>query len=112
MRRIVGPLLIAGLILVTSGSVRPSRAQDVTLVSMNSDLFAPIVITINAGATVVWSNDEPDPRNSHNIIIPGLGIESPLVFPGEAWSFTSGAPGTFEYFCDLHEGMVGQLIVQ
>jgi len=82
------------------------------VVSMRQDRFNPEVLTVAAGTTVTWSNDEPDPANAHNVISLSHGIESPYIYPGEIWSYTFAAPSEYDYFCDLHEGMYGKVIVQ
>lgn len=81
------------------------------VVSMREDRFQPEVLTIAAGATVTWSNDESDLTDAHNVISLRYGIESPIISPGELWSYTFSDPGEYDYFCDLHEGMYGKVIV-
>lgn len=92
----------------------PAAAPDeaAVVVRMHLDRFDPDVLTIPAGTTVTWTNEEPDRTNAHNVISLAHGIESPLIYPGESWSFTFTTPGTYAYFCDLHEGMLGTIIVE
>jgi plastocyanin len=94
------------------GGEPAAATQDAVVVDMVQDQFTPDVIVIPAGTTVTWTNSEEDPNNSHNVISLADGIESPLIYPGESWSYTFVTPGTINYFCDLHEGMLGQVIVE
>jgi plastocyanin len=82
------------------------------VVRMQLDKYDPETITVPVGATITWSNEEEDPRNSHNVIDANGAFESTLTYPGETWSFTFDTPGEYVYYCDLHEGMYGKVIVQ
>jgi plastocyanin len=105
-------------VLAQEAGEEEAAPQEVTapveavVVSMQQDRFLPEVLTVAAGTAVTWSNDEPDPTNAHNVISLTHGIESPYIYPGEVWSYTFDVPGEYDYFCDLHEGMYGKVIVQ
>ncbi|MFN8557133.1 MAG: cupredoxin domain-containing protein [Dehalococcoidia bacterium] len=110
--RIVAGTTLA-LIVGISGAGQPARAQDGALVvRLVGDHYLPDTITAPVGATVTWSNDESDPTNEHNVIAPLGGFSSPNFLPGTTWSYTFTSPGEYGYFCDLHEGMIGRVIVQ
>jgi len=81
-------------------------------VRLHENRFRPARIAVPAGTTVVWVNDEEDPSVEHNVIARDYRWASDNFFPGEAYEHTFDIPGVYRYFCDLHGGMVGQVIVE
>jgi plastocyanin len=61
--------------------------------------FAPDNITVTAGTTVTWTNDD---NFTHSVR--GLpGDSEPLMMkPGEKVTHTFDSPGEFKYDCSLH----------
>jgi plastocyanin len=82
-------------------------------VSMRNIQFQPQEITIDAGETVTWTNDEAvahDVEGSTGDFSSGPpgGLEQ-----GDAFSETFDEPGTFEYVCRVHApGMSGTVTVR
>ncbi len=81
-------------------------------VSLKDNRFRPARITVPAGTTVIWSNDEDDPENGHNVISRDYRWASSDFLPGESYQRAFTTPGEYRYFCDLHGGMVGRVIVE
>ena len=84
--------------------------------------FDPSTVTIKAGESVEWVNNAGFP---HNIVfdedaIPGgvnaeaLSHEDYLNAPGEKVSTKFTEAGTYEYYCEPHQGagMQGKVVVQ
>lgn len=68
--------------------------------------FNPERITIKAGETVKWVNDEK--RASHSIWFKGEGLpESERLFQGEGTERRFDKPGTYRYTCGPHPEMQG-----
>jgi len=76
-------------------------------VSIQNFSFNPETLTIKAGTTVTWTNND---SVIHNIKSPSFN--SPDLNAGETFSFTFGKPGTFNYSCGIHPTMTGTIIVQ
>jgi plastocyanin len=116
LRRAIVTFLLALPVTGTSNLAlaqdEPATTPEPVTVSMRGDLFLPDVITIAAGMTVVWSNDEDDPTDKHNAIAVNGNFTSPDMVGGETWSFTFDRPGRYQYYCDWHESMYGWVIVQ
>ncbi|MES9843106.1 MAG: plastocyanin/azurin family copper-binding protein [Candidatus Sedimenticola sp. PURPLELP] len=73
--------------------------------------FEPQVITIKAGDTVRWTNNEK--RQYHSVWFEALGEpEAPYFFPGENYERTFNNPGEFPYRCGPHPKMTGTVIVE
>jgi plastocyanin len=83
--------------------------QDPNAVPMQGNLFTPAEKTVAVGTTVTWINLDAE---DHDVITNDFStIVSPLIKPGESFSFTFAAPGSFPYVCDLHRDMVGVITV-
>lgn len=89
----------------------PLAAAAQTLdVSIRDYKYVPAVLTIKAGTTVRWINNEK--RTTHSILFTGPGgFESERIFPGESWQRTFERPGRFPYTCGPHPEMKGEVIV-
>ena len=70
--------------------------------------FDPAQLTVAAGSTVEWTNDD---GVSHNLRSGDEGISSPDLTTGDCFSQTFEEPGTFGYFCGIHSSMVGTVTV-
>src|SRR5947209_5949186 len=67
-------------------------------VSMVNNVYAPATITVSAGTTVVWSNDEdPNGRDvTHDVIADDFtSWSSDYIDPGGTYSRTFDTPGTY-----------------
>ena len=69
--------------------------------------FEPAAITVKAGSTVTWTNDD---NFTHSVRIEG---GTPMVMkPGEKATFTFDKAGTFKYDCSFHPlDMKGTVVV-
>ena len=83
------------------------------VITLRNNRFDPDFEVVTVGSTVEWRNAEPrNRRNSdHNVYAEDGSFGSPVFGPGGSWSFTFTAEGYYRYFCDLHEGMEGALLV-
>ncbi|WP_341645241.1 cupredoxin domain-containing protein [Thauera sp. SDU_THAU2] len=72
--------------------------------------YTPAELTIKAGDTVTWINDEK--RVSHSVLFRGSGEESERFFPGERWSRKFEQAGRYEYTCGPHPEMKGLIVVE
>lgn len=78
-------------------------------VGMKDLKFVPERLTVAAGETVTWRNDE---SLDHNVVArKGADFRSRAFGRGGTYSFTPEAPGTIDYVCTLHPGMDGQIVV-
>jgi plastocyanin len=70
--------------------------------------FSPQTITVKAGTTVTWTNEDDIP---HTVVSPP-NIRSKPLDTDDKFSFTFTTPGTYKYFCSLHPHMTGTIVVQ
>lgn len=73
--------------------------------------FAPADISVGAGTTVTWTNND---HFSHSVQFMDGGLPSkPLAMePGQVVTFTFERPGLYQYQCHLHpQNMRGSVTV-
>ena len=73
--------------------------------------FSPDSITVVLGvnSTVVWTNNDSSP---HTVTSNTGAFSSGNLAPGQTYSYTFTAPGTYEYHCTYHPWMVGTVVVK
>lgn len=74
-----------------------------------SDGFAPDALTVAAGTTVVWGNNDV---TAHTTTADDGKWNSANLDGGQTFSFKFDTPGTYTYHCNLHSFMHGKVIVQ
>jgi plastocyanin len=70
--------------------------------------FVPASVDVPAGTRVTWTNGDPEP---HTITADDGAFDSRQLDPGAVFSVLLDTPGTFTYHCDIHQTMVGTVIV-
>lgn len=81
-------------------------------VTMEGNTFQPAEITVAVGGTVTWTNED---AVSHTVTAGTRGNATgefdESVGAGDTFSYTFEEPGVVEYYCSIHPGMDGTLIV-
>jgi hypothetical protein len=70
--------------------------------------FDPGTITIEAGTTVTWVNQDAAP---HTATGDGGEFDTGELANGESASVTFDTPGTFTYHCEIHPDMTATIVV-
>ncbi|HEY1966541.1 MAG TPA: cupredoxin domain-containing protein [Pseudonocardia sp.] len=89
-------------------------AADTTPVATNTVkienfAFSPAVVTVKAGTTVTWTNNDTDP---HTVTSMNNGpVKSPPMQQGDTFHYTFTTPGKFEYLCTIHPFMTATVVV-
>jgi plastocyanin len=99
---------LLAVLLATLVVLAPARAATFT-VSITKGGFSPEALTIAVGDTVTWRNDD---TTSHQISSKGAGFTSPLLKPGETFSFTYKSAGRFTYQDETVKKNHGAVTVQ
>jgi plastocyanin len=100
---------LAVVLAVAAGfPVASAQAVD-TQVKIDDFVFAPQHITVKAGTTVTWINDDDIP---HTVASSSKLFKSKALDTKDKFSFTFTTPGTYEYFCSLHPHMTGAIVVE
>lgn len=77
-------------------------------VSIANFAYDPTPLTVNVGDTVTWTNND---GVQHTVTSTDGSIQSGTLQPGQSFSYTFTAPGTFDYHCEFHANMSGQVVV-
>lgn len=85
----------------------PASVATTRYSSIDRSVFEPL-IEVAVGSTVVWTNDE---GVSHTITANDLSVDSPFLTAGQSFSYTFTQPGTFDYYCRLHQSMTATVII-
>ena len=81
------------------------------VVPMKNLCFAPIVARVPRGATVTWVNNDRM-REPHTVTgVAGDWGSYDELSPGDRVSYEFQAEGVYPYFCFLHPGMAGAVVV-
>jgi amicyanin len=80
-----------------------------TEVDIDQFTFLPQRITVKAGTTVTWINEDDVP---HTIVSSSKVFKSKALDTADKFSFTFTTPGTYDYFCSLHPHMTGAVVVE
>jgi plastocyanin len=97
----------AAAILAAAASC-PAHAGEAT-VKIDNFTFAPDRLTIKAGTTVTWINEDDIP---HTVASSTRLFKSKPLDTEDAYAFTFTTPGVFKYFCSLHPHMTGTIVVE
>lgn len=84
----------------------------------NPEFYKPGEITVDAGTTITWTNDD---KTGHTVTS-GIGFDDPdmgvvfdsgfpLMKTDETFEYMFDAPGEYPYFCQVHPHMTGKVIV-
>lgn len=115
------------MLLFCSLTILPVLAQEPTLVTIikgagsgqdcvsAKNCFDPSVLNASPGTTVEWKNAD---QVSHTVTSgnpsdnqTGTVFDSGLIAPGKDFTFTFKNAGTYNYFCQVHPWMMGEVIV-
>jgi plastocyanin len=87
-----------------------------TEVSMEGTQFSPSDVSVSAGDTITFVNNESVAHDVHKSSGPGEDFasgESGGMQEGDTFELTLDEPGTYEYVCDVHApGMAGTITVK
>jgi plastocyanin len=104
--------LLAGVVWMTQAPPRnvalaagPQRVQ----IQMKNFAYAPAAITINAGQTLTWTNDDVVP---HTTTADLKTWDSGQLAPGRSFTVTVRKPGTYAYTCSIHPFMHAKIVVK
>ena len=96
-------------------------------VTIEGIAYSPAELQVDAGTTVTWTNDDDV---LHTVTsgrqaeqgVPGVSegkdprpdgtFEGQLDGESTTFEFTFDEPGTYAYYCDVHVGMVGEVVVE
>ena len=101
---------LAVAVLAASASLPAALARAANMeVKIDNFTFAPQRVTVKAGTTVTWINEDDIP---HTVASSTKLFRSSALDTEDKFSFTFTTPGAYEYFCSLHPHMTGTIVVE
>lgn len=93
--------------------------------TLGNKAYSPNPINVKVGDTVAWTNNDksdtpfhtvtsgtgPDDENKGEVCDSGLCGATALMTTGTTFTHTFNAAGEFSYFCQLHQTMVGKVVI-
>jgi amicyanin len=103
--------MVAGLLGCATGvSVGMAfAAADAAAVKIDNFTFTSKSLTVKAGTTVTWTNQDDIP---HTVTSTTQQFKSKALDTNDTFSFTFTTPGSYNYFCSLHPHMTGTIVVE
>ena len=99
-------ILILTLLLITSCTTQAPTQSNPSEINIQNFAFTPNEITIKAGDTVTWINNDNAPHT-----VTSDEFNSGNLNPEQSFLHTFLEPGTYDYHCNFHSGMKGRIIV-
>ena len=112
-RRLAMSLLCMTMVLPAGAALAPVRSASnqpaKVAVTIDNFNFNPATLTVAAGSTVVWTNQDDVP---HTVTSDENVFGSSALDTGEKFEFKFTKAGTFSYYCKVHPKMTGKVVVQ
>jgi plastocyanin len=94
---------------VSAASAQGAAKSQEVVVKIDNFSYMPHDITVAAGTTVIWVNNDDIP---HTVVSTTDAFKSKALDTDDKFSFKFDKPGTYEYFCSIHPKMTAKVIVQ
>lgn len=110
---IVVIVVVAGIVILMrqsySGTTQmpPVSSGQPNAVNIENFSFNPGMLTVKAGTTVVWTNND---SVSHTI--KSDSFNSQPLSKGQTFEFKFNNKETYDYSCGIHSSMKGKIIVE
>jgi plastocyanin len=108
-------LLISAIVVVSCGksnsyssgnnNTPPPPTNTVSIVNMS---FSPANLTVKAGSTVTWTNND---NMDHTVTSDNGSFDSGHITMGSKYSKVFATTGSFPYHCTIHATMKGTITV-
>jgi len=95
-------------VLALSGTAGAESSAPAVVIAKNF-MFSPVNLTVKAGTTVTWSNEDDEPHT----IVSGTGLfRSAALDTHDSFSYRFRQAGTYRFICSIHPQMIGTIIVR
>lgn len=109
MTKLTRRSVAAGLAATPIALATSAQAATTHKVSILGMAFRPDTLTIKAGDTVRWTNDDDVP---HTATDKGRSWNTGTLSANRGKSITFDTAGNFDYFCKIHTNMKGRITVE
>jgi plastocyanin len=114
-----GVLFIAGALLLAacgsstptmSGSAATSASSSGSSITISNFMFMPMSLSISPGATVKVTNKD---SATHTLTATGGQFDTGNITQNQTKTFKAPSkPGTYHYICNIHQYMMGTIVVK
>jgi plastocyanin len=106
----VGSLFLANLSLGQAEKGASADDAKTNQIVIKDFHFTPQTLTVKSGEKITWINRDEEP---HTVV----SVEKQFKKSGpldtdQEFTITTGAPGTYTYFCSVHPKMTGTIVVE
>lgn len=103
-----GPMHGAPTVPLRLAAAAPSSSH--VSVQIQNYAFSPAALTVSAGTTVTWTNDDTAP---HTVTVSSgpVTFSSPQLQKGQSFSYTFTKVGGYKYYCAVHPDMIATVQV-
>ena len=105
---VVGVTLLAAACGPVNGAADASPVATDKVDLPASYKFAPAAITVTAGTTVTWTNDD---HFTHSVDLADDASEPPVMSPGRSVQHAFDTPGRYAYVCSFHPNDMRGVVV-
>ena len=95
--------------LTAAGETAVKAAASTATVQIDNFTFTPATLTVAAGTTVTWKNEDDSP---HRIGDKDGTFKSAALDTDDTFSHTFATPGVYPYICTIHPYMAGKIVVK
>jgi len=107
-RRILPALACAAGVALSAGAAFAAGGAVTHTVIIQATSYAPQVLNVKRGDTVVWINKDPFPHT----VTAARAFDSKSIAADGSWKYRAGEIGEFPYTCTFHPNMKGTLRVE
>jgi plastocyanin len=90
-------------------TVKAADQMGPAAVKIDNFSFGPQTLTIAAGTTVTWTNNDDVP---HTVVSDDKLFKSKALDTDDKFTYTFAKPGTYNYFCSVHPKMIAKVVVK
>jgi len=105
--------VLTAVLAIGMASLNPPTADaatpDPARIVVKDFMFKPASVSIKAGTTVIWTNEDDEP---HTVRIESRLFASGALDTNESFSFRFDKPGTYVFYCSIHPRMTGTVVVE
>lgn len=100
---------LAGIVMTQPGVAKAADQATSAEVKIDNFSFGPTSLTVAAGTTVTWTNNDDVP---HTVVSDDKIFKSKALDNDDKFSYTFTKPGTYSYFCSVHPKMTATVVVK
>jgi plastocyanin len=106
LARLLRFVLLAPLMLL----IAPPALAATHAITISNSTFSPTSMSVRPGDTITWTNNDTPP---HDVTVTSgpITFKSPMLTPGQSWSYTVRTAGSYSYICSVHPYMRATLTV-